>query len=61
MTKKKDMIKAELIQAIEKKVSRANPLTRRILLRGLGYRKKSELKRILKKARVTREGDIDLR
>lgn len=54
------MTKAELIRAIKRKVRKVNPMVKKIFFRGMQYRTKSELERILKKARVTREGDISL-
>jgi len=61
MKERKDMTKEELIQAIEKKVARAKPIAKQTLLHGLKYRTKPELKQILKKARVSRDGyDISL-
>lgn len=55
------MTNEELIEAIGKKVRRAKPLVKATFLRGLKYRTKPELERMLKKARVSRDGyDIRL-
>ena len=55
------MNKAELIEAIKIKIERAKPIVKRIFLRGLKYKTKPELERILRKAHVSRDGyDISL-
>ena len=60
--KSKDMTKAELVTALRRKVRKASPM----VLRGAFSPKdlmrltKKELQRRLAKARVTREGDVEL-
>ena len=54
----RDMTKAELIGAYKKKVARASPMVKRVTFRGLEYKTKPELRRLIRKAKVTREGDI---
>ena len=48
--------KGDLIKGIRKKVKTAKPVVKAHFLRGLGYRTKSELIRILRTARVSRDG-----
>jgi len=55
------MTKEELIEAIQGKVERAKPIVKGVFLRGLKYRTKPELERILRKAQVSYDGyDISL-
>jgi hypothetical protein len=54
------MTKSELTMAIAAKAKGAKPMVRRHFIQGLKYQKKGELKRILAKMRVTKEGDISL-
>lgn len=54
----KEMTKAELIKAIKEKGKKSSPLVKRIAFRGLEHQTKAELRRQLRKMRVTREGDI---
>jgi len=60
--KTKDMTKAELVRAIQAKVRKASPMIRRgaYSTKDLMRLTKAELQRRLRKARVTREGDIEL-
>ena len=53
---KKEMTKAELIEAIEKKVAKAEPRLRKDFIRGLKYQNKATLRRYLKKAKVVDRG-----
>jgi len=54
----REMTKAELIKAIKEKGKKASPQVKRIAFRGLEHNTKAELRRILRKMHVTREGDI---
>ncbi len=53
----KDMTKNELIESITHKAQKAVPMTRNLLLSGLKYKNKKELKRIDSKMRVSRNGN----
>lgn len=53
---RKGTTKVELIQAIGKKIRKAKPQVRQLTLRGLQYKTKPELERMLKKIRVSRDG-----
>lgn len=58
---KRDMTRAKLIEAIKVKVKRAKPFVRDGFIRGPKYQKKSELERIRREAKVSRDGyDISL-
>jgi hypothetical protein len=61
MTKRTEVTKAELIQEIKAKASKASPLVKRAFFSGLARNTKAELQRKLRRMRVTRNGDIDLR
>lgn len=52
----RDTTKAELIKAIERKISKAKPLVKDGFVRGLKYQKKSELARLLRDIKVDRDG-----
>ena len=52
---------ADIIKDIKAKAIKASPMVKRVFFRGLEYKTKPELLRILNRMRVTREGDIDLR
>ena len=52
----KEMTKAELIEAISKKVRRAKPIVKNDFINGLKYKNKAELRRLLKKVKVDRDG-----
>ncbi len=52
--------KASIIKDIKLKARKASPLVKRVFLRGLEYQTKSRLQSMLKRIRVTREGDINL-
>lgn len=55
------MTKAELVQAIKVKVRKVKLIVKKYFLRGLKYKTKPELERILRKVRVSRDGyDISL-
>ena len=58
----KDMTKAELVRAIQAKVSKASPMIKRgaFSTKDLMKLTKTELQRRLRKARVTRSGDVEL-
>ena len=56
----KNRTKADIIRDIKAKASKASPLVKRVFSRGLEYKTKPQLERILKRMRVTREGDIRL-
>jgi len=58
---KAEVTKAELIRQIKAKARKANPRVKRIFLRGLERNTKAALQRKLRRMRVTRSGDIDLR
>lgn len=61
MTTKTKVTKAELIRDIKAKARNASPLVKRVFYSGLARSTKADLKRKLKRMRVTRSGDIDLR
>jgi hypothetical protein len=48
------MIRAEMIEAIKIKVKGADPMAYNVLVKGLKYANKTELQRILDKARITK-------
>jgi hypothetical protein len=52
--------KSTIIREIRAKASKASPMVKRVFFRGLEYKTKPQLERILKRMRVTREGDIRL-
>lgn len=52
--------KAGIIRDIKAKASKASPLVKRVFFRGLEYKTKPQLSRILRRMRVTREGEISL-
>ena len=54
------MLKQELIGKIKSKVSKADPTPRRLLVSGLEYKNKKQLQSILRRVKVTRNGDISL-
>ena len=54
---KREMTKAQLIQAIASKVKRADPMIRDDLIRGLKYKDKATLVRYLSKVRVDSGGN----
>ena len=55
-----EMTKAELIETLTAKVQLAHPWVKKVFLRGLKYKTKAELRELLQKAKVTREGEINL-
>ena len=61
MVKRDKVTKDELIRQIKAKARNASPLAKRVFFRGLERNTKAELRRKLKRMRVTRNGDIDLR
>ena len=56
----KKRTKTDIIREIRVKASKTNPLTKKVFFRGLEYKTKPQLERILKRMHVTREGDIRL-
>lgn len=58
MTTKTKVTKAELIRQLKAKAGNAKPLVKRIFVRGLARRTKPELERMLRRMKVTRDGDI---
>lgn len=54
------MTRAELIRAIKAKVTKANPVVKKEFYKLLKRSTKPKLERILRKVKVTREGDISL-
>jgi hypothetical protein len=59
--KRTKVTKAELIREIKAKAGKAKPVVRRVFFSGLARNTKPELERKLRRMRVTRSGDIDLR
>lgn len=51
-----EMTKAELAEAIKKKLSKASPMVKKVFFRGLVNEKKATLIRYLKKGRVVSKG-----
>ena len=56
----KNRTKSGIIRDIKAKASKASPLTKGVFSRGLEYKTKVQLERILKRMRVTPGGDIRL-
>jgi hypothetical protein len=52
----REMTKAELIKAIERKVAKAKPILRNDFIGSLKYKNKPTLARYLKNARVDKDG-----
>lgn len=52
--------KATILREIRAKAEGANPLVKRVFLRGLGNSTKTELERVASRMRVTGGGDISL-
>jgi hypothetical protein len=52
--------KADIIRAIKAKAGKASPAVRRVLLSGLNRQTKATLKSMLRRMRVTANGDIRL-
>jgi len=52
---RQSITKAEIIEAIKRKVAKAKPLVKDDFIRGLKYKNKTTLKRYLKKAKVDRD------
>jgi hypothetical protein len=58
MPKTTEMTKAEFISRIKAKASNAKPSVKRVFFSGLARKNKAELRRLLGRIRVTRDGDI---
>ena len=54
------MLKKELVSKLKAKVSKAHPAVRANFTRGLGDKTKPQLQSLLRRAKVTRNGDISL-
>jgi hypothetical protein len=59
MAKETKVTKEGLIRQIKVKGNKASPLVKKIAFSGLSHMTKPELSRMLRKMRVTRNGDID--
>ena len=60
MNKQAEPTKAQLIEQLSKKAQGASLAVRRHFIQGLKWQNKAELKRLLAKMHVTKEGDIRL-
>ena len=50
--------KEDIIEKFKHKVRNASPTVKKVTFRGLEYKTKSQLKRMLSRAKVTSNGDI---